>query len=103
MRSTLTPAQAYWNQRHIIHQCQSRWKKLAEAVGSLSDLSLYQWAQMGAFALEFKPELILELGRLYGNSTCVFLEVVNSRVHRCHLETHSEHPDYLMRHKPLQA
>src|SRR4030042_4039382 len=29
------------------------------------------------FALEFKPDIILELGRGYGNSTCAFTEVAN--------------------------
>ena len=34
-----------------------------------------QWIQLMAFALEFKPDFILELGRGDGNSTCAFTEV----------------------------
>jgi hypothetical protein len=37
-----------------------------------------------AYALEFQPDLILELGRSYGNSTCAFIEVAHLLgVRRC--------------------
>lgn len=50
---------------------------MGEAVGELGHLSTFQWAQLAAMALEFKPDLIVELGRGKGNSTCVFTETAN--------------------------
>lgn len=75
METVITPAQAYWNQRFIVNQNKERFKLMGQAVGRMTDLTLFQWAQIGSFALELKPDLIIELGRGYGNSTCVFLEV----------------------------
>lgn len=41
------------------------------------DLLPYQWAQLFALAAEFRPDLILELGRGRGNSTCAFTEAAH--------------------------
>lgn len=46
-------------------------------VGHPGDLPFHEWGQLMAFALEFKPDLILEIGRGYGNSTCAFTHVAN--------------------------
>lgn len=73
-----TPGQALWNQREKIAEAAKRIRALSEAIGRVSDFSLYQWVGIFAFALEFRPDLILELGRATGNSTCCFLEVANS-------------------------
>ena len=51
---------------------------LHEAVGRGSDLTLPQWAQILAVTLEFAPDLVIELGRGYGNSTCVFAEAFHA-------------------------
>jgi hypothetical protein len=72
-----SPAVAYWRQRSAIREAASRLVVLQEAVDHLSNLSAPQWAQLFAFALEFRPTLILELGRQLGNSTCVFTEAAN--------------------------
>jgi len=70
-------APALWNQRHEIASVQDRLVKLREAVAWPRDLGLGQWVQLYAFCLEFAPDLIVELGRGYGNSTCVFTEAAN--------------------------
>lgn len=72
-----TPAQAYWQQRHAFREVQERLVALEKAIDNLSNLSSPQWAQLFSFALEFRPSLILELGRALGNSTCVFTEAAN--------------------------
>jgi hypothetical protein len=82
MKNTLnkeefTPDQAYWNQRSVIAGSKEKIMALCDAVDKKTDLSPYQWAQLMAFTLEFKPDLILELGRGKGNSTCVFTEAAN--------------------------
>lgn len=69
---------AYWSQRHRLASMRSRLEELILAVDHPGDLHLYQWAQLGAAALEFKPDLIIELGRGRGNSTCLFTEVAHS-------------------------
>jgi hypothetical protein len=72
-----TPAESYWKQRFFLER-RERFHALQAAVNSASDLSAFQWGQLAAFGLEFAPDLILELGRGYGNSTCVFLEVAHA-------------------------
>jgi hypothetical protein len=73
----ITPAQAYWNQRHALARSRDRVEMIAQSINRFSDLSLFQWAQLMAMALEFQPDVILELGRLKGNSTCAFTEAAN--------------------------
>lgn len=73
-----TPAGAYWNQRFELLSTKNRLAALFKAVGSANELGFYQWAQLYSFAREFQPNLILELGREMGNSTCVFTEAANS-------------------------
>ena len=73
----ITPAQAYWNQRHALARSRDRVEMVARCINRFSDLSLFQWAQLIAMVLEFQPDLILELGRLKGNSTCAFTEAAN--------------------------
>jgi cephalosporin hydroxylase len=41
------------------------------------DLPLESWRQLYDVTLAFRPDLILELGRGYGNSTCIFTEAAN--------------------------
>ncbi|MCP4372162.1 MAG: hypothetical protein GY797_29200 [Deltaproteobacteria bacterium] len=72
-----TPAQAYWHQRFALADCKERVLSLVDSVGHPTDLQPFQWAQLMTFAMEFKPDLILELGRGRGNSTCAFTEVAN--------------------------
>ncbi len=73
----ITPASAIWHQRQAVADSRDRLSKLSIAVDWQNDLALYQWAQWLAMALEFKPDLIIELGRFMGNSTCVFTEAAN--------------------------
>jgi hypothetical protein len=70
-----TPAQALWAQRERLSRHFSRWQRLAALVGRPGDLAPSQWLQLAAFALDYRPDLIVELGRGYGNSTALFLEV----------------------------
>jgi hypothetical protein len=75
--AAISPAQALWNQRDSIAALRDRFKSLSAAVARPTDLNLYQWAQISALALEFRPDLIIELGRGLGNSTCCFIEVAH--------------------------
>ena len=72
-----SPGRAYWNQRFALAESRDRILALSHAVGRPSDLSTYQFSQLLAAALEFSPDLILELGRGKGNSTCAFTEAAN--------------------------
>lgn len=70
----LSPARAYWNQRFVLAESYERILSLARAIDDSNELSLPQWAQLIALTLEFKPELILILGRANGSSLCAFTE-----------------------------
>lgn len=72
-----TPSQAYWNQRQAIVEAKERLLALSAAIDKPGDLLPHQWAQLYAMTLEFKPDLVLELGRGHGNSTCAFTEAAN--------------------------
>lgn len=43
------------------------------------DLPIENWPALHDLTLAFEPDLVVELGRGYGNSTCVFLEAANAR------------------------
>jgi hypothetical protein len=60
-----------------VAETQPRILAFRDAVAAPGDLSLYQYAQLLATILEFQPDLILELGRGRGNSTCLFTEAAN--------------------------
>jgi hypothetical protein len=66
--------EAYWNQRGALAERRQRLQALIQAVDWPGDLTSFQWAQLMATALEFRPDVIVELGRGYGNSTCAFVE-----------------------------
>lgn len=79
-----TPAQAYWNQRQMLSKNCHYILALSETVARPIDLHPSQWAQLMAFALEFAPDIILELGRGRGNSTCAFTQVAHwLKPHKC--------------------
>ncbi|HLK20854.1 MAG TPA: hypothetical protein VKT81_18005 [Bryobacteraceae bacterium] len=80
-----TPGSAYWNQRFTLQQAGDRLLSLRQTVGLPVDLSGFQWAQLFALALEFQPDVIIELGRGYGNSTCVFTEAAHRLPNPCHV------------------
>ncbi len=81
-----SPAQAYWNQRVLLSENHDRILALSKAVNRPSDLLPYQMAQLMAFAMEFAPDIILELGRGVGNSTCAFTQVAEwLKPHECNV------------------
>jgi len=77
LMAAFTPARAYWNQRSRLSASRDRLLALSRTVGRPSDLQPYQFAQLIASCLESAPDLILELGRGFGNSTCAFTEAAN--------------------------
>lgn len=66
-----------WENRLIVSKKSTRLKILAETIGRLIDSSLPQYAQLFSTVMGFKPSLIIEIGRGYGNSTAVFTEAAN--------------------------
>jgi len=77
--SRFSPARAYWNQRVALANGRDRILALSQAVNHPGDLWPFQWAQLMAAAMEYEPDLILELGRGKGNSTCAFTEASNMK------------------------
>jgi len=70
-------ARACWNQRYVLADLKPRIQMFLKAVADPGSLNIFQYAQLMATALEFQPDLIVELGRGQGNSTCAFTEVAN--------------------------
>ena len=70
------PGEAVWHQRAVVQARLERLRALRGAVDSGHDLTPPQWAQLLALTLDYGPDLVLELGRGRGNSTCVFTEAV---------------------------
>lgn len=70
-----TPGQALASQFDAIRGNLDRWTWLIDTMQRPGDLAPHQWISLAAFALDFQPDLIIELGRGYGNSTAMFLEV----------------------------
>jgi hypothetical protein len=64
------------NQARPIAANADRLRRLHETVGWSNDLKLHQWTHFYALALEYHPDLVIEFGRGYGNSTCVFAEAL---------------------------
>ena len=52
-------------------------RRAADAVGQAGDLGLYQWMQLIAFMLEFAPDVAIDLGRGWGNSTAALMIAAN--------------------------
>lgn len=67
-------ARSYYDQRSAVADDAGRLRRLRELVDWPGDLTVAQWAQWYAVALEFGPDLILELGRGRGNSTALFTQ-----------------------------
>lgn len=100
-----TPAQALWNQRAVLAARRPRLQTLLQAVGRPTDLCPFQWSQLLAYALEFKPDLIIELGRGHGNSTCCFLEACDilQPAHPCRLHSFCLGDDWFRFARPRLA
>jgi hypothetical protein len=67
-------AQAIWNNRirlsEALPEIRTVRSTLQDAIGGPRDFVHQQWLQVVSAVYEFKPDLIIELGRGYGNSTC---------------------------------
>jgi hypothetical protein len=74
-------ARYYYDQRAQIHQDAPVLRSLIEAVNWQNDLTPPGWAQWYSVALGFKPDLIVELGRGYGNSTAIFCQAASRLGH----------------------
>ena len=75
--------EAVWRQRHTLARARTSTRALHDALrgympkGHPGDLPFHEWGQLMACALEFAPDLILEVGRGYGNSTLAFSQAAN--------------------------
>jgi hypothetical protein len=65
------------SQRFELARSKEELQILYEAVDRPVDLPFSQWLQLYAMTLDFAPDLVIELGRGRGNSTCVFTTAVN--------------------------
>jgi hypothetical protein len=74
----MSPAEALWNQRGVLKASRRRIESLIAAANGPNEMDPRQWAQLMAVTLDFEPDLVIELGRGKGNSTCIFTEAINT-------------------------
>ena len=125
MTSHFSPASAIWNNRgrlaEVIGELRDVRNVLQQAMGGPRDFLPQQWLQVASIVYDFKPDLIIELGRAYGNSTCAMalaakmlrpqscrivslcLSDVFNRVSRPHLESHLRDLSMLAAVEPLEC
>jgi hypothetical protein len=77
MKSAFSPGRSLWNGLPYFTEKHERFKAFYEQSPDKKSLCYYQYYQLAAAAFDWKPDLIIELGRAYGNSTFVFTEVMN--------------------------
>lgn len=73
---------ALWNQRHAAASVSERLSQFFETLLTLQNPPVFlpeDYAKVFSIALEFQPDIIVEFGRMYGNSTCALTEAA------CHL------------------
>src|ERR1041384_1429253 len=68
---------ALWNRRQELQATRDRLEALAASVCRPIDMSLPEYGQLFAAALDFQPDLVVEIGRGWGNSTCALTEAAN--------------------------
>jgi len=122
MDQAFSPAKAIWENRQLLTEWMPEIRGvrsvLQEAMGGPRDFVRQQWLQIASLVYDFKPDLIIELGRGYGNSTCAMsvaakmlrpalCRIVScclanefNRISRPYLEQHLSDPGILA---PLEA
>lgn len=75
---TLDFAEALLEQRDTVSRSLERLRHLCDTVARPSDLDFPQWVQLYALGVQYAPELVLEVGRGYGSTTCVSAELATS-------------------------
>jgi hypothetical protein len=70
-------SQALKSQLELLVEHKPELVRLNDLVSDPGNLSFHQWIQIFAYAVNFKPDLIIELGRGRGNSTCLFTQAAN--------------------------
>lgn len=75
--SVFDPSRAYWENRETLAEVRPQVEALSKVIENEANLTLAQWAQLLNAVWQFKPDLVLELGRLRGNSTCAFTLAAN--------------------------
>jgi hypothetical protein len=125
MTSHFSPACAIWNNRGrlaaFIGELREVRSVLQQAMGGPRDFLRQQWLQVASIVYDFKPDLIIELGRAYGNSTCAMAVAAKmlrpqpcrivslcqsdlfNRVSRPHLKAHLRDPSILAAVEPLES
>jgi len=76
--ATFDLAEALWNQRDRVLEASNRLLEYRRVVASPADLTEAQYHQLYAMTLDLAPDLVVELGRGYGNTTAVFTEAANA-------------------------
>ena len=90
MTEHFSAARAIWDNRAPLARALPDLRELREtlqaATGGPRDFVRQQWLQLASVVYGFKPDLIIELGRGYGNSTCAMAFAARLlRPHKCRM------------------
>jgi len=72
------PGQALWDNRHSVAKVIPRLESFFDAISSQSNMDMLpeDYPKLFAAVLAFRPDYVVEVGRLNGNSTCILTEAV---------------------------
>ncbi|HET6372972.1 MAG TPA: hypothetical protein VFG76_06680 [Candidatus Polarisedimenticolia bacterium] len=79
-RSQFDPGEAVWNQRQVVRAALPRLQSFLDVILCQGPRVMLpeDYSKVFATVLEFKPDLIIEVGRLFGNTTCMLTEAAQS-------------------------
>ena len=77
MKQRFSPAQSILQSTAFLQELQGKFTAYFNLTPDKVSLSYYQYYQLAAAAYSYKPDLVIELGRAYGNSTFVFTETMS--------------------------
>jgi len=95
---------AFWKHREAIGSKVDLIRKIIEATGSNLLFRDYQWTQFLAFILEFKPDLILEIGRVHGMFTFASMIAKNMmRPHKCEVVSFGQFEEWKNNYEKIDS
>jgi hypothetical protein len=88
-----------YNQKSVIRENAGELVQLLDTIGRTNDLNYSQALHWYSLTLEYNPDIIIELGRAYGNSTCVFNQAAR-RLRKTRVKSFCRSIDWQKKTKP---
>jgi cephalosporin hydroxylase len=81
--SLANPGQALWSQREAVQDALPRLESLLDVIFPINQLTMLpeDYPKLCAAVMDLQPDLVIEVGRLFGNSTCILAEAAERLGH----------------------